>query len=85
MLVIPFATLDGYYAVFKVYVITFQQDRLGCPYLELYSKREKHRQCHALDGRESATPWLYVVASVKEAFQFIVCKRMRRISPRHRP
>lgn len=32
MLVMPFATLDGYHAVFKVYVIAFQQDGLGCPY-----------------------------------------------------
>ena len=32
MLVIPFATFDGYHAIFKVYVIAFQQDGFGCPY-----------------------------------------------------
>ena len=32
MLVMPFTSLDGNYAIFKVYIITFQQDGFGCPH-----------------------------------------------------
>lgn len=73
MLVIPFTALDGCHTVFKVYVIAFQQDGLGCPYSELYSKRKNRHdvmrwiaaECHAL---------ALCCRKRQRSVQFIVCK-----------
>ena len=51
---------------------------------ELYSKRKNTGSVMRWIAASLPRLGFMFVASVKETFQFIVCKRMRCISPRHR-